>query len=89
MNSQGVATLRERSNEVKFLVAVAIDRVLGVVIDEIVEGVEQLLSDAERAVVDHDAEVLVAIRRLQSQGVVADLQSEDKTTASITTGEYQ
>lgn len=55
-----------------------VDGVLRVVVDEIVEGVKQLLTDAERVVVNHDAEMFVAIRRFQSQRVVADLSKAEK-----------
>lgn len=55
-----------------------VDGVLRVVVDEIVEGVKQLLTYAERVVVNHDAEMFVAIRRFQCQRVVADLSKAEK-----------
>lgn len=55
-----------------------IDGVLRVVVDKIIEGVKQLLTDAERVVVNHDAEMFVAIWRFQRQCVVADLSTAEK-----------
>jgi len=57
---------------------VPVDGVLRVVVDEIVECVKQLLTDAESVVVNHDAEMFVAVRRFQRQCVVADLLKAEK-----------
>lgn len=56
-----------------------------VVLDEIVERVVALLSDPERAAVvaNEDSEMLVVLRRLHREGVVADLNTDYKTEIII------
>ena len=74
-----------RLEQVEFFAAVPEDGMFLVVRDEVVERVERLRADTVHALrVHHDAEMFVFLRRLQGDGVVARLQSEQRNSVKAT-----